>query len=428
MNRKMLSRVGVSVAAGIVLAGLLGGVMAQKLNAFGSLLNSQKPESPRLNAQLPNAPVDSKVVAANTKFGFKLYKEILKQDSNKNVFVSPTSVAIALSMTYNGARGETQQAMAKALELQGITLPTVNQANNALKASLETADPEVQLSIANSLWAKQGVTFKPDFMERNRQFYGAKVTELDFANAEATRTINNWVKENTRGKIDQVVDQLKPDDVLFLINAIYFKGNWTKKFDQNQTAERPFYLSNGTQKQHPMMSQSGKYRYYENETFQAVSLPYGKGRLSLYVFLPRENNSLDAFQQQLAVENWQQWMNQFRMRNGSIQLPRFKFDYDIQLNNALKVLGMESAFSDGADFSNMTSASVAINEVKHKTFVEVNEEGTEAAAVTSVGVALTSAQMPEEAFQMVVNRPFFCAIRDNQTGTVLFMGSLREPK
>ena len=428
MNRKMLSRVGVSVAAGIVLAGLLGGVMAQKLNAFGSLLNSQKPESPRLNAQLPNAPVDSKVVAANTKFGFKLYKEILKQDSNKNVFVSPTSVAIALSMTYNGASGETQQAMAKALELQGITLPTVNQANNALKASLETADPEVQLSIANSLWAKQGVTFKPDFMERNRQFYGAKVTELDFANAEATRTINNWVKENTRGKIDQVVDQLKPDDVLFLINAIYFKGNWTKKFDQNQTAERPFYLSNGTQKQHPMMSQSGKYRYYENESFQAVSLPYGKGRLSLYVFLPRENNSLDAFQQQLAVENWQQWMNQFRMRNGSIQLPRFKFDYDIQLNNALKVLGMESAFSDGADFSNMTSASVAINEVKHKTFVEVNEEGTEAAAVTSVGVALTSAQMPEEPFQMVVNRPFFCAIRDNQTGTVLFMGSLREPK
>ena len=428
MNRKMLSRVGVSVAAGIVLAGLLGGVMAQKLNAFGSLLNSQKPESPRLNAQLPNAPVDSKVVAANTKFGFKLYKEILKQDSNKNVFVSPTSVAIALSMTYNGASGETQQAMAKALELQGITLPTVNQANNALKASLENADPEVQLSIANSLWAKQGVTFKPDFLERNRQFYGAKVTELDFANAEATRTINNWVKENTRGKIDQVVDQLKPDDVLFLINAIYFKGNWTKKFDQNQTAERPFYLSNGTQKQHPMMSQSGKYRYYENETFQAVSLPYGKGRLSLYVFLPRENNSLDAFQQQLAVENWQQWMNQFRMRNGSIQLPRFKFDYDIQLNNALKVLGMESAFSDGADFSNMTSASVAINEVKHKTFVEVNEEGTEAAAVTSVGVALTSAQMPEEAFQMVVNRPFFCAIRDNQTGTVLFMGSLREPK
>jgi serpin B len=177
-----------------------------------------------------------------------------------------------------------------------------------------------------------------------------------------------------------------------------------------------------------MMSQSGKYRYYENETFQAVTLPYGKERLSLYVFLPRKNTSLDAFQQQLAIENWQQWMSQFKMRNGSIQLPRFKLEYDIQLNTALKSLGMEEAFDDSrANFSNMTSASVKIDEVKHKTFVEVNEEGTEAAAATSVRATLTSARMPEAPFQMVVDRPFFCAIRDNQTGTVLFMGSIREP-
>ena len=177
-----------------------------------------------------------------------------------------------------------------------------------------------------------------------------------------------------------------------------------------------------------MMSQSGKYRYYENDSFQAVSLPYGKGRLSLYVFLPKKDTNLVAFQQQLSLENWQQWMNQFQMRSGSLQLPRFKFDYNIQLNNALKALGMESAFSTGANFSNMTSASVAIDQVKHKTFVEVNEEGTEAAAATSVGVMLTSAQMPTEPFQMVVDRPFFCAIRDNQTGTLLFMGSIQEPK
>jgi serpin B len=177
-----------------------------------------------------------------------------------------------------------------------------------------------------------------------------------------------------------------------------------------------------------MMSQSGRYRYYENENFQAVTLPYGTERLSLYVFLPRKNTSLDAFQQQLAVENWQQWMNQFQMRRGSIQLPRFKFEYDIQLNTALKSLGMEAAFDGSrANFSNMTSASVKIDEVKHKTFVEVNEEGTEAAAATSVRATLTSARMPEEPFQMVVDRPFFCAIRDNQTGTVLFMGSIREP-
>ena len=424
MNRRILSRVGAIVAAGIVLAGLSGGLMAQKINA-----NSPKPGEPRLTAQSPNSPVNSQFVDANTKFAFKLFKEILKQDSKKNVFVSPTSVAIALSMTYNGADGETQQAMAKALELQGMSLQDINQGNDTLKATLENADPAVQLSIANSLWVKQGIGFKPDFMQRNQQFYGAKVTELDFGKPDAPKIINNWVKENTRGKIDQIVQQIQPGDVLFLINAIYFKGKWTKEFDKSQTTERPFYLSDGTQKQHPMMSQSGRYRYYENENFQAVTLPYGTERLSLYVFLPRKNTSLDAFQQQLAVENWQQWMNQFQMRRGSIQLPRFKFEYDIQLNTALKSLGMEAAFDGSrANFSNMTSASVKIDEVKHKTFVEVNEEGTEAAAATSVRATLTSARMPEEPFQMIIDRPFFCAIRDNQTGTVLFMGSIREPK
>ena len=398
--------------------------MAQKINA-----DSQTPGESRLALQQPNTPVDSKLVDANTKFGFKLFQEVLKQDSKRNVFVSPTSIAIALSMTYNGASGETQQAMANALELQGMSLDNINQANNTLKASLENADPAVQMSIANSLWARQGISFNPEFIKQNQQFYGAKLTELDFATPDSSNIINNWVKENTRGKIDNIVGQLKPDDVLFLINAIYFKGNWTKKFDKSQTTERPFNLSNGSQKQHPMMSQSGKYRYYENETFQAVSLPYGKGRMSLYVFLPSKTTNLNTFQQQLKSENWQQWMNQFRLRQGSVELPRFKFDYDIKLNNALKALGMETAFSNQANFSNMTSASVAINEVKHKTFVEVNEEGTEAAAATSVGMVLTSARMPaEEPFQMVVDRPFFCAIRDNQTGTILFMGSIKEPK
>ena len=428
MNRQKLNRVGAIVAAGIVLSGLVGGLMAQKIDALDSRPNSQKPENSRLMAQSPNRPVDSKLVDANTKFGFKLFQEVLKQDSNKNVFVSPTSIAIALSMTYNGASGETQQGMAKALELQGISLQDINQANETLKSSLEKADPDVQLSIANSLWAKQGTPFKPEFLQRNQQFYKAKVTELNFANPDAAKTINGWVQENTRGKIDQIVNQIQPEDVLFLINAVYFKGNWSKQFDKSQTAERPFYLSNSSQKQHPMMSQSGKYRYYENDSFQAVSLPYGKGRLSLYVFLPKKDTNLVTFQQQLSLENWQQWMNQFQMRSGSLQLPRFKFDYNIQLNSALKALGMESAFNAGANFSNMTSASVAIDQVKHKTFVEVNEEGTEAAAATSVGVMLTSAQMPTEPFQMVVDRPFFCAIRDNQTGTLLFMGSIKEPK
>lgn len=429
MNRQKLSRVGAVVAAGMILAGLLGGLMARKIDALDSFSRSRKPEKPDLIAQSPSQPVDSRLVDANTKFGFKLFSEVLKQDSNNNIFVSPTSVAIALSMTYNGASGATQEEMAKTLEVQGLSLGAINQANNTLKTTLENPDPDVQLSIANSLWARKGINFKRDFLQQNRDFYGAKVTELDFAKPNAPGIINNWVQENTRGKIDGIVKDIHPDQVLFLINAIYFKGNWTKPFDKSQTVNRPFYLADGSEKQHPMMSQSGKYQYYENNTFQAVSLPYGKGRLSFYVFLPKENTSLDDFQQQLSLENWQQWVSQFHRRQGSIQLPRFKFDYEIQLNNSLKALGMENAFdASKADFSNMTSASVVINEVKHKTFVEVNEEGTEAAAATSVGMMLTSAQIPEEPFQMIVNRPFFCAIRDNQTGTILFMGSIREPK
>lgn len=417
MNR-MLSL----VAAGVVCTGVLAGLMTQKIHA-------DSPIPKHTMAIQPDTTVDAKLVEANTRFGFKLFQEVTKKDGNKNVFVSPTSIAIALSMTYNGANGETQQAMANALSLQGMSLPELNQANNTLKTSLENADPAVQMSIANSLWSKQGISFKPEFLQQNKQFYGAKVQELDFAKPESVKVINNWVNENTKGKIDSIVDQLKPDDVLFLINAIYFKGNWTKPFDKEQTTKRPFNLADGSQKQQPMMSQSGKYKYYENDLFQAVSLPYGKGRMSLYVFLPNKTTNLNSFEEQLHSEQWQKWMNQFQMRQGSVQLPRFKFDYNITLNKALKSLGMEKAFSPRADFSNMTSASVAINEVKHKTFLEVNEEGTEAAASTSVGMVLTSARMPAETpFKMVVDRPFFCAIRDNQTGTILFMGSIKEPK
>jgi serine protease inhibitor len=217
--------------------------------------------------------------------------------------------------------------------------------------------------------------------------------------------------------------------VLYLINAIYFKGNWQKEFSKSATQEQPFTLLNGTRKQHPLMSQSGKYRYYENPEFQAISLPYGSGRLSMFVFLPKPNVKQADFYRNFTSENWQQWMKQFSSRSGQIVLPRFKLEYDITLNQALQALGMGVAFQDQANFANMTPKEVKIDEVKHKTFVEVNEEGTEAAAVTSVGIRATSAPPPEEApFKMVVDRPFFCAIRDNQTGTILFMGSIVDPK
>ncbi|MCJ7645926.1 serpin family protein [bacterium] len=374
-----------------------------------------------------NQVFDDRLVSANTIFAFKLFAEIVKQDTGKNIFISPASVAIALAMTYNGAGGETKRAMTKTLELQGMSLEEVNRANAALRAILENLDPKVQLNIANSLWARKGILFKPVFIKRNEDFYGAEVATLDFDDPTAPSTINSWVSKKTKGKINKIIENISPDAILFLINAIYFKGNWTVEFAKKKTKELPFYLLDGRQKDCPMMSQSGKYRYYEGKNFQAISLPYGDNkRVSMYIFLPNKDYSLKEFLESLNAENWKNWMSQFHTMQGSIVLPRFKLAYELNLNNALKALGMKVAFDKSrANFENMCPISpgvnVFINEVKHKTFLEVDEKGTEAAAVTSVEMRMTSIG---QEFSMIVDHPFFCAIRDNETGTVLFMGSI----
>lgn len=377
------------------------------------------------------APMNNSIVSAYTSFGFKLFSQVAGEDAGKNVFISPMSVAFALAMTYNGAAGTTKEAMARALELQGMSIDEVNRASAALKDALDKADPKVQLRIANSLWSKKGVSFKPDFIQRNREFYKAEVAELNFSDPSAAGIINGWVSKNTEGKIERIIDQIEPSSVLFLVNAIYFKGKWAAEFEKDSTTEQPFTLTTGSRKQVQMMSQSGSYQYLENDDFQAISLPYGDKRWNMYIFLPAQGKSLAEFQKSLTASNWETWMRTFKNRKGEILLPRFKIEYEKELNNALKSLGMSVAFEQtGADFSGMIQSSerAYINKVKHKTFVEVNEEGTEAAAATSVGISITSAQKPTQSFRMVVDRPFLCAIRDNQTGALLFIGTINDPQ
>ena len=370
---------------------------------------------------------EEKLVIAHNQLGFKLFNNIFNPTHNKNIFISPTSIAIALAMIYNGAGGETQQAIASALELQEFSLKDLNLNYQELQQSIQKADPQVQLSIANSFWAKQGIPFKHKFLKSNREYYNARITNLDFTNPRAKNIINSWVKEATQGKIERIVNAIKAEDILFLINAIYFKGNWANQFDKNLTTSESFHLSTNFSKPHPMMSQTGEYRYYENEQFQAVSLPYGQNRLSMYIFLPHQNSDLATFAQQLTLQNWQQWMQQFSLTQGSIKIPRFQLEYEVELKRALTALGMGIVFeADRADFSGMTSKSVFIDRIKHKTFVEVNEKGTEAAGVTSIGIRTTSLNLAKP-FEMIVNRPFFCAIGDSQTGTILFMGSIVNP-
>ena len=424
----------VSVGGGLAMLGFLALIGCSTVSQ-SSVANSNQPSNSNAvmedsNNKRTDNEVDSRLVSANTTFGFKLFAEVAKQDAGKNIFISPSSVGLALAMTYNGAVGETKQGMERALEIHGMSHLELNRAYAQLRAALGSADPKVQLNIANSLWGRKEISFNPDFIQRNKQFYGADVTALDFNDPSAPATINSWVAEKTKGKIDKIVDRIDAQAILFLINAIYFKGAWAAEFDKAKTREDQFTTGAGNQKRHPMMHQSGKYRYYENKDLQAVNLPYGGGRLSMYIFLPAQRAGLDALQRSLTAANWDTWMKEFAETQGEIALPRFKVEYEIGLNDALKALGMGIAFDPNrADFSGIVQGSVKafISEVKHKTFAEVNEEGTEAAAVTSVEMRATSAMRPDKTFRMIVDHPFFCAIRDNKTGTLLFMGSITDP-
>jgi len=413
-------------------AALIALIMCSGLAFTGGMANNLSVVRPELK-QEQSKKVDERLNAANSKFAFKLYEQALKQPGRTNVLISPTSVMLALAMTYNGAAGETRRAMANTLGLEGMSLEEVNRAAADLTSALSSTDPKVQLKIANSLWAKKGFSPKPDFVQRARDYYAAEVASLDFASPAAPETINSWVSKNTEGRIEKVVDQIDPEVVLFLINAIYFKGQWQFPFQKEKTKDDVFRLADGRQKKLPMMFQSGKYFYQKGKDFQAIFLPYGTGRISMYIFLPDENTPLDQFERNVTQENWETWMGSFRLAPGELTLPRFKIEYAADLNNMLKTLGMAEAFDPArADFSGIAelppSNRIYISKVRHKAFAEVNEEGTVAAAVTSVEAALaSSAQPPQEKFIMKVDRPFFFAIRDLATGNVLFIGSVVDP-
>ena len=368
--------------------------------------------------------IDPNVVEANTAFGFNLFHEIRKSEQDKNIFISPFSVSVALAMTLNGAAGETETAMVDTLQLQDIETATINPNYALLQQTLEMTDPKVTLTIANSLWAEQSFSFNPEFLNRNSHYFDAEISSLDFANPTSVDTINQWVNDSTSGKITEILDEISSDEVLFLINAIYFKGSWQTEFDPSKTRDGKFHLSDGTTKQVPMMVREDKYPFYYGENFQAISLPYGDGNISMYIFLPFPNSDLNTLLDSLNTENWESSISQFREQKVWVQIPKFKLEYRVDLSDMLKVLGMEVAFvKNRADFSRMSSdRDLYISRVDHKAVVEVNEEGTEAAAVTNVGIAVTS--LPP---QFIADRPFFFAIRDNETKTVLFMGTVVDP-
>jgi serine protease inhibitor len=372
----------------------------------------------------------ARVAEANTKFGWKLLSQIKQASGSQNFLFSPASIGWCLAMVQNGARGSTLDEIAAALETKGFYSKELNEAYAEWKKSWNAIDPKVQLEIANSIWARKGIALKPDFVAMNKNYFDAEVAELDFNNPSALTTINGWVKTKTRNKIDKIVDEISPDSVIFLINAIYFNGKWTKAFDATKTKEEDFTTGSGSRKKTPMMHQRGEYQYLEQDEFQAVRLPYGNKRLSMDIFLPSEKIGLQKFLDLVATDEWNQWAADFSESEGEIAIPRFRVEYEITLNDALKSLGMKSAFDpQHADFGAMVSstAKTYISSVKHKAFAEVNEEGTEAAAVTSTEIRVTSMPIARKPFQMIVNRPFFFVIRDSSTNAVLFAGAIISP-
>lgn len=363
---------------------------------------------------------------AHNAFGFDLFKILVEAEGNNNVFISPSSIGLALSMVYNGAKGETKDAIEKTLQFKNLDISSVNQQSLALINLLKNPDPKVELAIANSVWARKGIEFRQDFLTAAAKYYNAEISALDFKDPSAVGKINSWVSKNTKGKIPKIVENIPDEMVMYLINAVYFKGSWTTEFDRKLTQDRLFTTANGASKKHPLMRQTHLLPYLETETFQSVNLPYGENkRLSMYVFLPK---NLETFIRGFDIKAWNEWMKQYENIEGTILLPRFKIEYAKELNLLLAKLGMGVAFQDNADLRGISDQHrLNISEVLHKSYVDVNEEGTEAAAATSVGAGVTSVRPRPKTFYMEVNRPFFFAIRDNQDQEILFMGAVNNP-
>jgi serine protease inhibitor len=397
-----------------IVLGMLLGIVSVSLPPLGS----QPACSQETTA--PFWPTD-RLVSASTSFSLKLFLELAGNDSTQNILISPVGLSTVLAMTYNGAAGKTALEMADALDLDGLTPDQVNNAYALLLDGLPTTGDGVHLKIANSLWIDRSLALKQDFLESGRVSYGAAIESIDFTDPMTPDVISNWIRTETHGKIDRAIDKVDKDVVLYLIDAVYFKGTWAVPFDEAQTSPREFTLADGNVKIVPTMttgSEDG--RYYIGDGFSAARLDYGDGRTSMYLFLPDEESSLKEFYRKLDRDSWVQWLGAFENGRTLILLPRLKIGYDAALNEALESLGMRSAFG-GADFSRMTDERVFISMVKHTTALEVNEEGTEGAASSAVELK------KELVTQLAFLRPFFFAIVDDETGAIIFMGAVMEP-
>ena len=393
---------------------------------LGLLLQAQG-EEPK-----PVAAADrTAVVEGNNAFAFALYGQL--RNRNGNLFFSPESISTALAMAYAGARGGTASEMAKTLHFT-LPQPQLNPAMGALLSDLNAVHDGYQLTVTNALWAQQGYTFLDAFLQLLKTDYGAGLNQVDFKGAtEAARlTINRWVEQKTQEKIKDLLQPgtLAPSTRLVLTNAIYFKGDWQTQFDKAHTRDEDFYPSQTQTKKVAFMHRESSFSYFDGGTFQLLEIPYKSKELSLVVLLPKDRSGLPALEQSLTASNTQQWLSQVVQRDKVIvALPKFKSTQQFELGGTLGAMGMAQAFSGSADFSGMTGKrDFAISEVIHKAYIDVNEEGTEAAAATAVGFRALAMRGPVEQPPVFrADHPFIFLIRDNRSSSILFMGRMADP-
>jgi serpin B len=373
----------------------------------------------------PLTAAEQQVSVSGNAFTFALLRQINAVQAGENVFISPLSASMALGMTMNGASGATFDAMRSTLGFDATELEDINRGYQGLIALLRELDPSTDIRIANSIWYRNGFPANTDFVSAMTGFFGARISPLDFSSSTAPATINDWVKTSTAGKIDKIVDQIGADVMMYLINAIYFKGSWRMAFDRSNTRDGTFRLADGTTQPIRMMSQSGNtLRIAYNPDFRSVDLLYGNSAFAMTILVPNGPADVNDLVAKLSTDKWNDWMTQFHEAKATLALPKFTLKYERELNDDLKALGMAIAFDENdADFSRMSplGADLYISKVKQKTYVDVHEEGTEAAAVTSVEISVTSAPPA-----IVVDRPFVFAIRERLTGTILFIGKIME--
>lgn len=386
-------------------------------------------------AALASSSLD--VAGADNAFGLRLLNAVQKTKPDGNVVLSPVSAALSLSMVLNGADGETKQEMLSALSLRGSDIEAINTANAQLIKLIRSPAESITLSVADSLWVdSRRATLSPDYVKRVQASYGAELVDVDFSDPTAVRRINSWASQETHGRIPKILQQLDPADIALLINAVYFKGQWAQKFDKTKTQPRDFTLEGGATRQVPRMTQSGRFDYFETAQMQAIRLRFGTGDLVMEVLLPAQSSSLARLEEQLTAEHWRDWQAQYTSHPGTIELPRFELKSSIRLNGPLRSLGIERAFDAGsAQLTGMLASPPgqshtghpSLSAVLQSTYWKVDEEGSEAAAVTSTQIRATAVARPTQPFRMIVDRPFFCAILDQRSGVLLFIGAIHDP-